>query len=158
MPFIHLNTIIYAPIQRVFDVSCSIDLHEKSMAHTNERAVAGRKNGLINLNETVTWEAKHLFKKRYLSVAITHMNPYSFFQDEMIKGDFKRMIHEHHFKEENGAVKMTDTFYFESPYGIIGHVVNLIFLTGYMKRLLQKRNRIIKQYAETELWKTVLQK
>jgi hypothetical protein len=73
MPVIHLTTIIKAPIQRVFDLSRSIDLHKESMAHTNERAIAGKTNSLIERGESVTWEAKHLLKKRYLTVAIPCM-------------------------------------------------------------------------------------
>ena len=43
----------------VFDLSRSIDLHKLSTVHTNETAIAGRTSGLIGLNESVTWRAKH---------------------------------------------------------------------------------------------------
>ena len=128
MPLIHLITYIDAPLQRIFNLSRSIDLHTKSMSHTGERAIAGKTKGLIEQGETVTWEAKHLFKKRYLKMAITHMQPYSFFQDEMIEGDFKKITHEHHFKQAGSKIKMTDIFVFETPFNIIGRLVNVIFL------------------------------
>jgi ligand-binding SRPBCC domain-containing protein len=156
MPVIHLTTIIKAPIERVFDLSRSIDLHQVSMAHTKERAVAGKTSGLIEQGEWVTWEAKHLFKKRYLTVVITSMQPYTLFIDEMRKGDFKIMRHEHSFEQAGPATKMTDVFRFKSPYGWIGNMADALFLTNYMKRLLQQRNNIIKQFAETERWKSVL--
>lgn len=156
MPVIHLTTIIKAPVQRVFDVSRSIDLHTHSMAHTNERAVAGRTSGLIEQGEWVTWQATHLFKKRYLTVAITCMQPYALFIDKMQKGDFKSMKHEHRFLQSNEATIMTDVFHFESPFGWLGKIVNAIFLTRYMKRLLLQRNNVIKLYAETDRWKSVL--
>ena len=45
------------------------------------------------------------------------------FTDEQVKGDFKMMKHEHHFKPcENGTI-MIDLFHFESPYGAIGKIV-----------------------------------
>ena len=156
MPIIHLTTIIKAPVQRVFNLSRSIDLHQMSMAHTNERAIAGKTNGLIEQGEWVTWEATHIGKKRYLTVAITYMQPYSLFIDEMQKGDFKMVKHEHHFKQTGVATIMKDVFHFESPYGWLGNLVNALFLTRYMKRLLVQRNNIIKEYAETERWKSVL--
>ena len=34
MPLIHLTTFIAAPAERVFDLSRSIDVHKKSLAHT----------------------------------------------------------------------------------------------------------------------------
>ena len=91
MPTIHLTTFIAAPIERVFDLSRSIDLHKKSMAHTNEQAVSGTTTGLIDLHETVTWKAKHLFKTRILKTKITGMEKPFFFTDEMMAGDFKSM-------------------------------------------------------------------
>jgi hypothetical protein len=70
MTKIHLTTFIAAPIDRVFDLSRSIDLHKISTAHTNEEAIAGTTTGLIKFNETVTWQAKHLFKKENLQVKL----------------------------------------------------------------------------------------
>ena len=59
MPIIRLETSINADQQAVFDLARSIDLHQISTAHTNERAVAGKTSGLLELNESVTWEARH---------------------------------------------------------------------------------------------------
>lgn len=63
MPLITLNTKIYAPINICFDLSRSIDFHSRSASNTNEKAVSGRINGLIELDETVTWEATHFLDK-----------------------------------------------------------------------------------------------
>ena len=61
------------------------------MSEHREEAVAGTIMGLINLNETVTWKAKHLMRTRVLQVKVTAMErPFSF-TDEMKKGDFKKM-------------------------------------------------------------------
>jgi ligand-binding SRPBCC domain-containing protein len=156
MPFIHLTTLVHAPVDRVFNLARSITLHEKSMAHTNEKAVGGVTSGLIQQGETVTWQAKHLFKNRLLTVQITAMKPYTFFTDEMKQGDFASMLHHHYFKPIANGTIMIDEFTFTSPYGLLGKAVNKVFLTNYMKRLLTQRNNIIKDYAESHKWKTVL--
>lgn len=157
MPTIHLTTFIAAPIERVFDLSRSIEVHKKSMAHTGEQAVAGTTMGLINFDETVTWKAKHLFKTRVLKTRITAMEkPYSF-TDEMVEGDFKQMKHEHHFKQIDNGTLAIDIFTFEAPYGALGKMVNTIYLRNYMEKLLEQRNRIIREYAESDKWKFVLQ-
>ncbi|HLK26975.1 MAG TPA: SRPBCC family protein [Puia sp.] len=157
MSSIHLTTFIAAPIERVFDLSRSIDLHKKSMAHTNEKAVAGTTFGLIQLQETVTWKAKHLFKERMMRVKITEMSKPFSFTDEMVEGDFKSMKHEHHFKKVENGTLMIDLFSFAAPYGSLGSVASKIFLTNYMKKLLEQRNIIIKEYAESDKWKFILQ-
>lgn len=156
MPNIHLTSFIAAPIERVFDLSRSINLHQISTASTNEKAIAGVMHGLINKNETVTWQAKHLFKNRQFTTKVTAMQSPDFFTDEMIKGDFKTFNHEHYFKAvENGTI-VIDKINFESPYGIIGKMANSIFLISYLEKLLTKRNAVIKDYAETQKWKAIL--
>ena len=156
MPKIHITTFIAAPALRVFNLSRSINLHKISTAATNEEAIAGVTTGLINLNETVTWQARHLFKKRIFTSKITVMNSPVDFTDEMQAGDFKSFTHHHHFKQVQNGTIMIDVLFFESPYGIVGRSFNKLFLTKYLQRLLTKRNTIIKQYAETEKWKLIL--
>lgn len=153
MAYIHLTTFIEAPVARVFDLGRSITLHQRSMNAYGEKAIGGVLNGLINVHETVTWKAKHLFKERTLTVTISSMQrPYSFV-DEQVSGDFKSMRHEHFFKPcENGTI-MIDQFYFESPYGVIGSWFNSLYLTKYMERLLIERNKVIKATAESNQWK-----
>lgn len=149
MPAIHLTTFINAPVQRVFDLSRSINLHKKSLERTGEIAVAGTTSGLINLNETVTWQAKHLGKKRLLKIKIIALDSPASFTDEMMEGDLRSMKHEHHFKQvENGTI-MIDLFYFETHYGMIGKILNRVYLTRYLRRLLEQRNHFIKEYAES---------
>lgn len=156
MPHIHLTLFIAAPVDRVFNLSRSINLHQISTIDTNEKAIGGVLNGLININETVTWQAKHLFKTRQFTSKITAMQSPDFFIDEMIKGDFKSFHHQHHFKAvENGSI-MIDVVNFESPYGVIGKIANSLFLKSYIEKLLIKRNTVIKDYAETQKWKAIL--
>lgn len=158
MPTIHLTTFIAAPVERVFDLSRSIDVHKKSMAHTNEQAVAGTTSGLINKDETVTWKAKHLGKVRVLKVKISSMQSPQCFTDELVDGDFKQMKHEHHFKSIKNGTLMIDLFSFESPYGAAGKIINYIFLKRYLRKLLERRNLAIKEFAESDKWKFLLNK
>jgi ligand-binding SRPBCC domain-containing protein len=153
---IHLTTLINAPVERVFDLSRSINLHKISTAHTNEEAVAGVTSGLINEYETVTWEAKHLFKKRRFTAKITAMKRPLHFTDEMIAGDFKSFKHEHHFKAIENGTLMIDIVEFESPYAALGNLVNKLFLKNYIKKLLVNRNAVIKEYAESQKWQMIL--
>lgn len=158
MPTIQLTTFVAAPTRRVFDLARSIDLHRKSMAHTEEEAIAGTTSGLIGLNETVTWKARHLRKMRVLKSKITAMDPPLSFTDEMVSGDFKSLRHEHHFKTIANGTLLIDIFSYEAPYGGLGRLADRLFLTRYMKTLLEARNKTIKEYAESEKWKFILDK
>lgn len=156
MPIIRLHTPIKANREIVFDLSRSIDLQSKFVTGSNERAVAGRTGGLIGLDETVTWRGKHLGVWQHLTSRITEFDRPSFFVDEMEKGAFKSLRHEHHFTPMEGGTMMKDVFNFQSPLGILGKLANKLFLTSYMTNFLKERNRTIKEYAESGRWKEVL--
>ena len=91
-----------------------------------------------------------------MRVKVTEMSKPFSFTDEMINGDFKSMKHEHHFKKIENGTLMIDLFTFTIPYGSFGNILNKLFLTNYMKKLLEQRNTAIKQYAESEKWKFIL--
>ncbi len=148
MPLIHITTKIKAPIPVIFDLSRSIDFHQEAASKTKEKAIAGRTSGLIGLGETVTWEAVHFGIKQQLTTKITAMNAPHSFTDEMVKGIFKSIKHEHLFTEVNGVTSMVDHFHFESPFGILGKLFNAVILKNYMKRFLGERNAAIKREAE----------
>ncbi len=156
MPVIHLTTFIAAPVERVFDLCRSIELHKMSLKHTGEEAISGTISGLIALNDTITWKAKHLGKTRILQSKITAFERPLLFTDEMTKGDFKSIKHEHYFKPAANGTIMIDMVSFESPYGIAGKIFNMVFLTSYMQKLVESRNAVIKEYAESEKWKLFL--
>jgi ligand-binding SRPBCC domain-containing protein len=149
MPKIELLTEIDAPIEKVFDLARSIDLHMESTKQTGEQAIAGRTSGLIESGETVTWRAKHFGIWQTLTSKITEFDRPNFFADEMVKGAFKSFRHEHHFVKVDDHTVMKDVFVFESPFGILGRVLNWLVLINYMTKLLIERNRVIKEVAES---------
>lgn len=157
MAFIHLTTFIAAPIERVFDLSRSVDLHKHSMKRFGERPIAGQIAGLMNLNDTVTWQAKHLFKERILKVQITALQRPFAFVDEQVQGDLKEMKHEHYFKSCANGTIMIDQFHFDIRYGTLGQWFNRLYLRRYMEKLLEERNQVIKKIAEGNQWKHFLQ-
>jgi len=153
MAVITLETIIHADIEVCFDLSRSIDLHCVSTAGTNEKAIAGCTSGLINLNETVTWEATHFGLRQQLTSVISAYERPFYFRDEQVKGAFKYIIHDHLFEMQNGAVLMKDIFSYAAPFGWIGTIAEKTLLTPHLKKFLIERNNIIKEYAEGNRWK-----
>ena len=148
MPTIHLETHIAAPIERCFDLSLSLDLHQASVSGTHERAVAGVMSGVMGPGDTVTWEAVHFGVKQHLTTRITaYERPYSF-TDEMVRGAFHSMTHRHEFTREGAGTLMRDRFTFEAPLGLLGRVAERLVLTRYMRKLLVNRNTFLKRTAE----------
>ena len=158
MPIITLETKVKASIDVCFDLSRSIDLHQISTADTKEKAIGGVTTGLIQLNETVTWQAVHFGITQQLTSKITAFHPLYHFRDEQVKGAFKYFTHDHYFETQNDVVVMKDVFDFESPLGILGKLANAMVLKRYMTNLLVKRNAIIKAYADNGAWQKILDK
>ena len=156
MPRIELRTEINASKEIVFDLSRSIDLHKISTEYTNEEAVAGITSGLIGLNEFVTWKAKHFGIYQKLTSKVTEFEQPNYFVDEMVNGAFKSFKHEHHFADLNGGTLMTDFFDYKSPLGFLGKLADKLFLKKYMIDLLEERNRIVKEFAESDKWKEII--
>lgn len=149
MPTIYLETLIKASVERCFDLSLSVDLHQGSMAHTRERAVAGVTSGLMDLGDTVTWEAVHFGIKQHLTSKITELERPGRFVDEMVKGIFQEMRHVHEFvPQADDSTLMRDAFAFRAPLGLLGRLAEALFLTRYMHRLLTSRNQYLKRLAE----------
>src|SRR5205823_4593592 len=118
--------------------------------------VAGLTTRLISLGEEVTWRARHFGIWQELTSRITQYNRPHHFRDSLVRGAFRRFDHDHFFETDGRTTTMKDVFDFESPFGIFGRVVNHLVLKRYMHRLLETRNQIIKEVAESEKWKTYL--
>ena len=153
MPVIEFNTDIHAPIERVFDLSRSVDLHMASTAQTRERAIAGVTSGLMTLGQEVTWRAKHFGSWQHLTSRITAFERPVYFRDSQVRGIFRRLDHDHFFTARGDVTLMRDVFAFESPLCILGRVANRLFLIRYMTQLLATRNTLIKTAAETDQWR-----
>jgi ligand-binding SRPBCC domain-containing protein len=156
MPIIKIETKINAPIERVFDLARCIDLHTESLSETKERTVAGKINGLINKDDTVTWEAIHFGIKQKLTSKITIYKRLHHFRDSMVKGAFKRFDHDHFFETKDSQTIMKDVFDYDSPLGFLGNIADALFLKNYMTKLLESRNKLIKTVAESDDWKKYL--
>lgn len=153
---IELRTFIAAPRERVFDLSRSIDLHQRSTEATGEKAVAGRTSGLIGMGETVTWRARHLGVTQQLTSRIAGYDRPRWFRDEMVRGAFARMEHDHWFDAAEGGTVLRDRFRFAAPLGPLGRIAEALLLRRYMTRFLVARNAAIKHIAESEEWREFL--
>ena len=156
MPKIELITNIRSTPEICFDLSRSIDLHKISTTKTNEKAIAGTVTGLINLGETVTWKATNFGITQKLTSKITAFKRPFHFRDEQVKGAFRSFTHDHFFKQQNGIVIMKDILDFISPLGIAGNIFNKLILTNYLTKFLNDRNNVIKAYAESEKWRSII--
>ncbi|WP_043933214.1 SRPBCC family protein [Bacillus sp. EB01] len=151
MPIIQHKEWINAPIEVCFDLARNVDIHIQTTSATKERAVGGVAKGLLELGNTVTWEAVHFGIKQRLTAKVTMMERPHIFVDIMVKGAFASFVHTHKFVEEKGGTLMMDTFKYKSPLGVIGILADKLFLEKYMKVFIESRAKGLKDIAESSV-------
>lgn len=148
MSSIAVATHIAASPAACFTLSLSVDAHAASMEYSGEHAVAGVTSGVMAHRDTVTWRARHFGIPFTMTSTISEYDAPHRFVDEQMSGPFRRWWHEHRFEPADGGTRMIDVVEFESPLGPVGSVVNGLFLTGYLTRLLLTRNAWLKTELE----------
>ena len=98
--------------------------------------------------DVITWQAIHFGFKQKLTVKVTKMEPFVYFEDKMIKGAFSSMKHKHSFEALKNGTKVADEFTFKVPLGVFGSIAEKLFLTKYIRNFLKERNRTLKSLAE----------
>lgn len=153
---IELSTAIAAPVERCFDLARSIDLHMASTDGTGERAIAGVTSGLIGPGQEVTWSGRHFGLRVTHTSRITAYERPGYFQDSMMRGMFRSFCHDHYFEVDGRGAVMRDVMEFGAPFGPLGKVVERLLLDRHMRRLLARRNQMIKRTAEGDEWRRYL--
>jgi ligand-binding SRPBCC domain-containing protein len=149
---IELTTLIDAPAERCFDLSLSVEVHLESTTPTRERVVAGPTSGVLGPGDEITWEARHLGRRRRLSMTISAYDRPQMFRDELVRGQLRKLVHDHFFEAVGQDTEMRDIFEFESSV----RLVDSLMLTSHFRRLLVRRNETIKRLAESDDWRRVL--
>jgi ligand-binding SRPBCC domain-containing protein len=150
MPTLIVETRINAPIEICFDAARDIGLHCETASRTGERAVAGVMTGLINLGETVTFEAVHFGIRQRLTAKIVEFERPQRFVDETTQSAFKSLRHIHEFvsTEQGQGTLMRDTLIWVSPFGIFGVVADKVALERHLRKFLVERNERLKLVIE----------
>jgi ligand-binding SRPBCC domain-containing protein len=76
---------------------------------------------------------------------ITHVKDKSFFVDEQRKGPYTMWHHEHHFKEVEGGVEMTDIVSYIIPLGFLGKLVEPFLVQPKLEEIFAYRFKIVKE-------------
>lgn len=148
MAHFRLELFIAAASERVFDLARDLDFHQRSLAHTGEEIVGGRRGGLIELGEEVEWQARHLGWRWRLRSRITVFERPHHFTDAQVHGPFATFEHRHFFEPVEGGTRMVDEWEHRAPLGALGWLADRLFLARHMKRLLETRNAALKHEAE----------
>jgi len=75
----------------------------------------------------------------YWMTEITHVEDRKHFIDEQRFGPYQLWHHQHHFKEIEGGVEMTDIVHYRNPLGVLGNIANTLFVKNQLKQIFEFR-------------------
>lgn len=81
---------------------------------------------------------------------ITQVKELEYFIDIQRFGPFRFWHHEHHFKEVNDGVEVTDIFYYALPLGVIGQMVHACSVKRKMKQVFNYRFQMLERVFPVE--------
>ena len=82
----------------------------------------------------------------YWMTEITHVEHHKYFVDEQRFGPYNMWHHQHHFKEVEGGVEMTDIVHYKLPFWFFGDIANRLFVKQQLKEIFDYRFNAVKKY------------
>jgi ligand-binding SRPBCC domain-containing protein len=77
---------------------------------------------------------------------ITQVKEKAFFIDEQRFGPYKMWHHEHHFKQTEDGVLMTDRVTFKIPFGILGRFAYFLFIKRKLNQIFSFRAKTLSDF------------
>ncbi|MBN8836725.1 MAG: SRPBCC family protein [Sphingobacteriia bacterium] len=75
----------------------------------------------------------------YWMTEITHVENEVFFVDEQRFGPYSFWHHQHHFREIDGGVEMTDIIHYKIPLWLLGDIINKLFVKKQLDYIFNYR-------------------
>ena len=139
MPTIVIETLIHARAEECFDL-----VRDKRIQTEPLPAIFGE----FGIGQTVTFKSNNFGMEQSLTVKVTEFDRPTLIVDEMVDGSFQSFKHTHEFLFVENGTLMRDTLVWETPFGILGRLVDKLFLERYLTNLVSTRNAKLKQIAE----------
>ena len=99
--------------------------------------------------QLIDYSIKLLGKKIRWRTMITEYIPKVKFVDQQLKGPYSMWHHTHEFKDVDGKVEMTDEIYYVMPFGVLGRLVNFLFVSRDLNNIFKHRVEIINKIFDT---------
>jgi ligand-binding SRPBCC domain-containing protein len=77
---------------------------------------------------------------------ITHVHEKEYFVDEQRQGPYNIWHHEHHFKEVEGGVIMTDLLHYDIGKSIFGWIAGKLFVHKKVRNIFEFRRKTLETY------------
>jgi len=150
--YLHRELIIPAPLDKVWGYFCDPkNLNEITPSDMNFEIVQG---GDVKMYEGQIIEYRVEFLRRVRSLWLTeilHVRDGVYFVDEQRVGPYRLWHHEHMFEKCPNGTKMTDRVTYVIPFGVLGDLLNKVWVAGRLKNIFDyRRQKIIELFGESK--------
>lgn len=76
---------------------------------------------------------------------ITQVEPKKYFVDEQRYGPYSMWHHEHHFRQVEDGVLMTDKVSYKIPFGFFGHLAQRLFVRKQLIAIFEYREKVLRE-------------
>lgn len=81
---------------------------------------------------------------------ITHIRKHEFFVDEQRIGPYSMWHHEHHFKQTDNGVLVTDIVSYQLPLAPFGNFLHPILIKPRLDKIFNYRSKVIKEIFKSK--------
>lgn len=82
----------------------------------------------------------------YWITEITHVQEGRYFVDEQRFGPYSFWHHQHHFKQLDSGIEMTDIVHYRVPFWFIGDIANAVIVQKKLKEIFDFRYKAVEKY------------
>jgi ligand-binding SRPBCC domain-containing protein len=149
--YLHREQTIPATLDKVWTYFADPhNLNELTPPNMNFEIVAG---GDVHMyvGQLIEYRVEFLRGLRSLWLTeIAHVREGAYFVDEQRIGPYRFWYHEHIFEPCDGGVKMTDHVTYSVPYGLLGDIVNQVWIKNRLSKIFNyRRQKIIELFGES---------
>lgn len=85
----------------------------------------------------------------YWMTEITQVDDKKYFVDEQRFGPYSLWHHQHHFKEIDGSVEMTDIVHYKLPFWFFGDIAHALFVKKQLNKIFDYRFKKVEELFPT---------
>ena len=110
------------------------------------RGISNRDDKEMYAGQLIQYTIKPLLGiPMYWMTEITHVNDKKYFIDEQRFGPYSLWQHQHHFREIENGIEMTDMVHYKIPYWFIGDIANKLFVKRQLKNIFRHRYKTVEK-------------
>ena len=145
----HLKTVQKIPVS--LDMAWDFFSDPKNLqaitpASMGFRIISEQQDNRMYAGQVIEYKVRPLLNiPIYWMTEITQVEDKKYFVDEQRFGPYDMWHHQHHFKEVDGFVEMTDIVHYKLPLWFLGDIANWLFVNKQLKGIFDYRSKKIEE-------------